>query len=700
LLGTWGKAACAAGWKPVVPVLEPLLELDDELEELEELDELALEELALEDELLELELLDVATVPVVLLAVPLEVLPEVPVLSEPVEPVVLPVAVDEVEVEVEVELAAVDEDVDPVAVVPVLPAKRQVPSTQAWVLAQDWHDAPSAPQCSVAATWQLLSASQQPEQLVASQVFAPPLQPVRLKSPATSEAQTHTDDVFMAILVGPMGGPRCSAARVYSQATHRPVESVHCGEGRIQRGNMKNVVLSLLLVCGVALPTQAHAFCGFFVGKAGAELYNHASQVVIVRDGPRTVLTMSNDFQGSLKDFAMVVPVPTVLAKEQLHVGDRKLIERLDAFSSPRLVEYFDPNPCEMVRRNYSMASGAGMAAPASKSKADAAETAAAFGVKIEAQYTVGEYDINILSAQQSDGLAAYLKQEGYALPARAAAAIEPYLKQGMKFFVAKVNLKEQQNTGFSYLRPLQMAYESEKFMLPIRLGMANAKDAQDLVVYTLTKNGRVESTNYKTVKVPSDVDVPLYVKDEFSKFYPAVFERAHAKENYRAVHTEYVWNTGWCDPCADSPLTPEELRGLGVFWLGDAAQPSGPQPQIYRRPYPPGRRGLGGGGQPILTRLHVRYDNEHFPEDLLFQETGDQQNFQARYILRHPAKGDLSCEAGQNYLKQLHTRQVNEITTLADLTGWKRDEIARKANVDEAPASSDGDGWYKNLWK
>ena len=77
---------------------------------------------------------------------------------------------------------------------------------------------------------------------------------------------------------------------------------------------MKKVFLSLLLASGALWPVQAHAFCGFFVGKAGAELYNHASQVVIVRDGPRTVLTMSNDFQGSLKDFAMVVPVPTVTA--------------------------------------------------------------------------------------------------------------------------------------------------------------------------------------------------------------------------------------------------------------------------------------------------------------------------------------------------------------------------------------------------
>ena len=41
-----------------------------------------------------------------------------------------------------------------------------------------------------------------------------------------------------------------------------------------------------------------------------------------------------------------------------------------------------------------------------------------------------------------------------------------------------------------------------------------------------------------------------------------------------------------------------------------------------------------------FLTRLHVRYDAAHFPEDLTFQETSDRSNFQARYILRHPWTG------------------------------------------------------------
>ena len=91
------------------------------------------------------------------------------------------------------------------------------------------------------------------------------------------------------------------------------------------------------------------AFCGFYVGKADTKLFNRASQVVLVRDGDRTVLTMANDFSGNPTEFAVVIPVPTRIERSQIHVGDKALIDHLDAYSAPRLVEYFDGNPCEVV---------------------------------------------------------------------------------------------------------------------------------------------------------------------------------------------------------------------------------------------------------------------------------------------------------------------------------------------------------------
>src|SRR4030095_14196327 len=95
--------------------------------------------------------------------------------------------------------------------------------------------------------------------------------------------------------------------------------------------------------------TPLLSFCGFYVAKVDTKLFNKASQVVLVRDGDRTVVTMANDFQGDLKEFAIVIPLPTLLTREQIHVGDKALIDHLDAYSAPRLVEYFDPDPCRIL---------------------------------------------------------------------------------------------------------------------------------------------------------------------------------------------------------------------------------------------------------------------------------------------------------------------------------------------------------------
>jgi len=443
-----------------------------------------------------------------------------------------------------------------------------------------------------------------------------------------------------------------------------------------------------VLLAALALPGAARAFCGFYVAKADTRLFNRASKVVMVRDGDRTVLTMANDFKGDPKEFAIVVPVPTFLERGQIHVGDRAVLDHLDAYTAPRLVEYFDEDPCQ--RRVFERMAAA---APQSASADLAKQRADSLGVTIEARYTVGEYDILILSAKESDGLETWLRESGYRIPDGASRVLGGYIKQKMRFFVARVNLEEQSKLGFSYLRPLQVAYESPQFMLPIRLGTVNADGPQELFVFALTRTGRVETTNYRTVKLPSGQDVPLFVKEEFADFYRDMFSRQVGVEDGRAVFLEYAWDMAWCDPCAAEPLSHAELRDLGVFWLGGETQPpAGSRGPVFA-PGPP------GAVDAFVTRLHVRYDAETFPEDLVFQETGDRQNFQGRYVLRHPWKGEATCEAAREYRRSLGERLEKEATTLASLTGWDIAEIRRKMKLDAAPTGEKERTWWERLW-
>lgn len=419
-------------------------------------------------------------------------------------------------------------------------------------------------------------------------------------------------------------------------------------------------IFAALAVCHITLSS----FCGFYVAQADTKLFNKASEVILVRDGDHNVITMSNDFQGDVKRFAMVVPVPVVLQREQIKVVEPRIFERLNQYSGPRLVEYHDESPCG-VNEDFLKKSASGPIAMRMKDRPAASNVRD--GVKVEAEYKVGEYDILILSAQESGGLETWLVRNGYTVPAGAQEVLTPYIRSNMKFFVVKVNLDRQMASGYHQLRPLQLRFDSPKFMLPIRLGMANANDYQDLIVYALSKKGRVETTNYRTVNIPTDQEIPTFVQPRFGEFYKALFDRAWERQK-DAVYNEYSWdisssNFVKCDPCATEPPTLAELREAGVDWVSNA----------------PAEQSAGGGadytGDVFFTRLHVRYDRAHFPQDLQFQETRNRASFQGRYIMTHAAASGLQCDEAAAYLKKVYERRAREVANLAALTGWPSDD-------------------------
>ena len=95
---------------------------------------------------------------------------------------------------------------------------------------------------------------------------------------------------------------------------------------------MSYTSLSAVLVLSIMLSTRvALGFCGFYVAKADTQLFNKASKVALVRHDGKTVMTMANDYRGDPQEFALVVPVPTFLERDQIHVGDRAVLDHLDA---------------------------------------------------------------------------------------------------------------------------------------------------------------------------------------------------------------------------------------------------------------------------------------------------------------------------------------------------------------------------------
>jgi len=135
------------------------------------------------------------------------------------------------------------------------------------------------------------------------------------------------------------------------------------------------------------------------------------------------------------------------------------------------------------------------------------------------------------------------------------------------------------------------------------------------------------------------------------------------------------------------------------VFWL-DGDRDLTPTQRRTMRPRPqPQAQNV------FVTRLHVRYDAKSFPEDLKFHETGDKSNFQGRYIMRHPYKGDMKCEAALDYKKSVNKRLDKEVKTLANLTGWPRSDIRTKIDENgkgtpfDLTQTSDKNDWWNRIW-
>jgi hypothetical protein len=419
--------------------------------------------------------------------------------------------------------------------------------------------------------------------------------------------------------------------------------------------------LSKRIVAAVCLVTfityEAVAFCGFYVSKADGTLRNKTSQVIVVRDGDRNVITMYNDFKGDTKDFAMVVPVPSVLQKKDIRVVDQQIFKTLNEYSQPRLVEYFDQNPCNRVQYETVMDSGAALGQATSVAPTAALQRREK--VKIEARYLVGEYDILILSAEESTALKTWLDENGYKIPKGANEVLEPYIKSNLKFFVVKVNEEEKKRLGNNFLRPIQITFNSPKFMLPIRLGMANADSDQDMIVYGFSKKGRIECTNYRTVTVPTGKNIPLFVKKNFSAFYTNLFQHQWQREGKSVALLEYAWDVSprnflKCDPCVATAPSQQDLVQAGVWWMNPSEVR---ESDVYN-------------GNVFFTRMHIRYNRASFPQDLQFQITPNTDNYQARYIVTHPATGDFDCPAGKEYVNDLKQRRQNEMEMLEYLTG------------------------------
>jgi MYXO-CTERM domain-containing protein len=388
---------------------------------------------------------------------------------------------------------------------------------------------------------------------------------------------------------------------------------------------------------------EARAFPGFFAGGTDARATNNATQIVVMREKQRTVVSVMPDYQGPVGPFALLLPVPASVTKDDIKTMGRTSFERIELLDSPRLVEYWEMDPCSpMAATAGDAGSGVNVTRGFGGSQ----------GPTVQPHFSVAEYDVMLLTPKESASIATWLKANKLYAPPNLEAQLKPYLDAGMKLLVAKIDGKKLQFiNGIAQFSPIRVAYDSERFVLPMRLGLVSSPGVQEVIVHVLARHQRYEVANYANVFAPTNIDVGDGAKALPAAMYTTVFDALVARSP-RSFVTEYAWSAKSCDPCTTPPLTADELLTFGADQLPSA-------PGEINSPT------FGAGF--VLSRMHARYKPEELTEDLVLRAAdpiaggreerkggaldhgthpAPENAFQARFAVRHEWTGPVKCES------------------------------------------------------
>ncbi|MES1177196.1 MAG: DUF2330 domain-containing protein [Myxococcales bacterium] len=453
-----------------------------------------------------------------------------------------------------------------------------------------------------------------------------------------------------------------------------------------------SALLGACLSLAVAAPAQA--FPGFLASKTKADIKVNSTQIVMMKKGNTTAVSVMSDYEGSLEPFAMVLVVPADVTAERVTTLKREYVDRVDSISAPRFHEYWEQDPCDPgpveqewernMKANASSAflGGGDMPQPAQK-------VAKELSLDVQAKQKEGEYSFSLLGKDESVG--AWLKSKGYAVPDGAEQAVQPYLQAGMRLVVAQVDTNRVELVGGdrAQLSPIRFWTEQPYDTIPDRVGLLNANGKQELIVYVLDPEQRYESKNYNNLFPPTNIEVDFAVKERIGEFYAAL-QDIISQKSPNSFLNEYAWSADGCgQPCATEPLMIAELLSLGA----DVFEQAVPKEEKYPKPAEPtkeeaaafkeatkdlkpkerkakekqdkedrktvaARQALVARHKYVVSRLHYRYDDKSLPNDPKFGPASGA--VEGGVAQPKGQKGEASTEVKAASLNKLQTRYNN----------------------------------------
>lgn len=233
--------------------------------------------------------------------------------------------------------------------------------------------------------------------------------------------------------------------------------------------------LLLALVCMVINPLTALACGGMFSADANYTEQS-AERLIFTVDPGKVTLYEQIHYTGSPKDFAWVLPVPSI---PKVETAPLSLFQELDRHTAPG----FAMEPPPSCPGN----NGAGSAAPPNSGL-----------VNVYRSGAVGPYSYDVIGSGDPQALTRWLTGHHYQIPTESRAEIQPYTAAKM-FFLA---LRLKGNASTNDMQPVKITYTTDQSTITIPLRMATPMGKENLrVLVWIFAHNRYAPQNYQSLQ-------------------------------------------------------------------------------------------------------------------------------------------------------------------------------------------------------
>ena len=270
-------------------------------------------------------------------------------------------------------------------------------------------------------------------------------------------------------------------------------------------------------------------------------------EAVLITDGSFVQVVLRTYFRKGPEELAWLVPIPAMPFR--VRQADQGVFDELEAMAGPRFYTISSGGP--------SLGCGCGGAG------SGAAVWRASPAVVVEWSGTAGIFKFEVLSARDAALLTRWLQDNGYAVPDRTEASVEPYVKAGWHWLAMRVRPDKAQQTTLAP-HPVSYVYRADDLVYPLAISQLSAADRNEILLYVLA-DSRYAPRNWRAASVRPD-----FVRGDPSASsgtnYERLFQELTDLADGRAFVTEYAQEVDLSFP---SPA------GAGTAQPGAGGQPA-----------------------------------------------------------------------------------------------------------------------------